>query len=40
LKLFRKIRKIKRQRGLCCDAEKKLERYLQEEVADSEEGVA
>ena len=37
LKLFRKI---KRQRGLCGDAEEKLERYLRQEIADSEEGAA
>lgn len=37
LKLFEKI---KRQRQLCGDAEEKLERYLQQEIADSEEGAA
>jgi hypothetical protein len=33
LKLFKKI---KRQRELCGDAEEKLERYIQQEIEDSE----
>jgi hypothetical protein len=37
LKLFKKI---KRQRGLCADTEEKLQRYLQQEIVDSEEGAA
>ena len=34
------IKEIKRQRSLCGDAEKKLQRYLQQEIVDSEEGAA
>jgi hypothetical protein len=37
LKLFKEI---KRQRSLCGDADEKLQRYLQQEIVDSEEGAA
>ena len=38
--VLKHFRKIKRHRGLCRDAEENLERYLPQEIADSEEGAA
>ena len=37
---MRLFKKIKRQRELCDDAEDKLERYVQQLIAESEEGAA
>ena len=39
-KVLKIFKKIKLRRSLCGDAEEKLQRYLQQEIVDSEEGAA